>query len=164
MPTKFSFEAQNPHSYDVEIQVDVPGHLHSKSGHLPFKAMLRSGQRILLGWVQSENDIEPNWACEEVLSNSVKTKVSHHDAKGVIMTQTHHYKETDDQNQLHMVLQNTHSYPVEVEIDFNGDGTVDMLGRQRPILLRVGVHSTVNAGVVNFTGEINVAWKWVQVD
>jgi len=164
VPTKFSFEAINSNSFDVDVELDVPGHLHSQSHSLPFKHHLKSGHKAHLGWVSSSSDIEPTWSWAEVASNNTKTKVSHHDAKGVIMTQTQVYKENEAENQLQMNLRNTHHYPVEVEINFTGDGTVDLRGLNRPILLRVNAQGIAEAGTVHFTGEINVDWKWVQME
>lgn len=164
MPTKFSFEAVNQKAFDVDIELDIPGNLSSQSGSLPFRCHLKSGQRTHVGWVSSPNAIEPSWSWAEVATNNTKTKVSHHDCKGVLMTQTQVYKELDPENQLFMTLKNTNSYGVEVEINFTGDGTVDMLGRQRPIKIAMPPHGTSDAGSVNFTGEINVSWGWVQTD
>ena len=79
------------------------------------------------------------------------------------MTQTQTYFQDSPNNKLQMDLENTHTYAVDVEIDFTGDGNVDMGGRERPIKIKVPAASKLSAGFVNFTGEINVSWAWVEV-
>jgi len=47
-----NFEALNNKEFDVEVELDLKGEIQEKSGSLPFKKVIRVGERAKIGFAK----------------------------------------------------------------------------------------------------------------
>jgi len=157
------FEAYNTKEFDVEVELDVKGHVKDRSSNLPFRVVVPKGKRVAIGHVTSDSEVESLWKWESlggVEKQAKEANVQTSELKGVYLKQT---MQPGEPTLIQFDVTNSRAKKIIVEIDIIG-GEVDFKTQSRPLTGSVLPGATSFVGAVTLRGNADVSWKFREVD
>lgn len=165
--TVMVFEAHNTRDFDVEVELDLKGHLVEQSGPMPFHKIIPAGKRATLGSAKSDSEIESAWKWQQVMDNNAVAPPGA-TVSGNKITQTSELKGVTlkqimtpgDPTLIEFEIVNNRSKKVSVSIDLDGEGYINFRNQPRPLTGDVFANSTAFIGAVEIRGDATVNWKY----
>jgi len=160
LTTSMVFEAKNNKEFDVEIELDLKGDVREASGPLPFKKVCRVGEKVFVGSIKSETEIESAWKWVGLSADAVNPQKPHvqtSELKGVTLKQT---LTPGNPTMIHFEAVNGRERKVRVEVELSGDGEIDFRGHARPLNGSVLPGHTTSLGTIAIRGDAEVNWKF----
>jgi len=176
------FEAKNNKDIDVEVELSLKGEIKEKSDSLPFKKLVRVGEKVKLGHVTSDSEVETGWKWtglkageepkeqvkEEIKKKEPEVVVQTSELKGVTLRQLLTAGGVSGPTTIRFEVQNSRDRDIKVEIDLTADagGEVDFGHHSRPLtgVVHKKTSIPVHVGNVSIRGDAEVNWKFKELD
>jgi len=176
------FEAKNTKDFDVEVELSLKGDVKEKSDSLPFKKLLKKGEKQKLGYVTSDTEIETGWKwtglkpADEIVQNESKEDkkkgiepiIQTSELKGVTLRQIMTAAGGLSPTTIQFEIQNSRDRDIKVEIDVVPDSgsEVNFQGNSKPLtgVVQKKVTTPVLIGTVSIRGDAEVNWKFKELE
>ena len=134
----------------MEVEIEVTGGpLLEGSSKLPLKALVRKGEKKVVGLVRAEETVGTNWTWRPIVTHPDELSV----VNGVNLKRRHLGGRLFE-----FEVTNTRLAPVTVEITFTGSGATDINPNPATAVVRPG--STDIVTTAELVGQLGMEWKW----